>query len=96
MIIADLKQPCTACKGSGFQAGFNEYGSLRPNLSGKCLTCGGSGYRLTELGRELWELYQPRIRDLIRQELDRQCKDLNASLREWVQQEIQEHLEDET
>ena len=27
MLISDLKRPCTECDGSGFQAGFDEWGS---------------------------------------------------------------------
>lgn len=69
MLIADLKQPCPVCKGSGHIAGFNEYGSLKPNVTGKCLRCGGNGYILTELGQDMWKLLRPMVRDLIRQEL---------------------------
>ncbi|MEC8188707.1 MAG: hypothetical protein VX059_07955 [SAR324 cluster bacterium] len=69
MLITDLKTPCTLCKGSGFEAGYNEYGSLQSRLQKTCSQCLGKGYLLTELGREIWELLQPMVQDLVREEL---------------------------
>ncbi len=71
MVIADLKQPCPTCDGSGFRAGFNQYGTLLPNNNRHCLTCSGRGYVLTQLGQEVWELFQPLIADMIREALPR-------------------------
>lgn len=65
MLIADLKEPCTACQSSGFLAGFNQYGTLLHNDSRKCTVCHGKGYLLTKLGKEVWELYEPMIREMI-------------------------------
>ena len=68
MLIADLKQTCTTCNGSGFHAGYNQYGTLLPSTDGKCLACKGMGYLLTELGEELWALLHPLIVETIQQE----------------------------
>ncbi len=67
MIIADLKEPCSACKGSGFHAGFNQYGTLLANDTRKCVQCDGKGYLLTKLGQEVWELYKPMIEELLQE-----------------------------
>ena len=69
MVIADLKQTCSACQGSGFKLGFNQYGSLHPHAGKKCLSCGGRGYLLTELGLDVWNLLKPLIQELLQEEL---------------------------
>ena len=69
MLISDLKRPCTECDGSGFQAGFDEWGSIQTNLRQTCSSCTGKGYNLTELGDNLWKLYSPMIQGLIREEI---------------------------
>ena len=71
MLISDLKRPCTECDGSGFQAGFDEWGSIHTNLRQSCPGCTGKGYTLTELGDNLWKLYSPMIQDLIREEIQK-------------------------
>jgi hypothetical protein len=71
MLISDLKRPCTECNGSGFQAGFDEWGSIQTNLRKSCPGCTGKGYNLTELGDNLWKLYSPMIQDLIREEIQK-------------------------
>ena len=71
MLISDLKRPCTECDGSGFQAGFDEWGSIQTNLRKSCPVCTGKGYNLTELGDKLWKLYSPMIQDLIREEIQK-------------------------
>ena len=71
MLISDLKRPCTECDGSGFQAGFDEWGSIQTNLHLSCPGCTGKGYNLTELGDNLWKLYSPMIQDLIREEIQK-------------------------
>ena len=71
MLISDLKRPCTKCDGSGFQAGFDEWGSIQTNLRQSCPGCTGKGYKLTELGDNLWKLYSPMIQDLIREEIQK-------------------------
>jgi len=71
MLISDLKRPCTECDGSGFQAGFDEWGSIQTNLRQFCTGCTGKGYNLTELGDNLWKLYSPMIQDLIREEIQK-------------------------
>jgi len=65
LLISDLKEPCTQCQGSGFQAGFNQYGSILPNNSRKCQVCQGRGHLLTKLGKEIWDLYNPMIKEII-------------------------------
>jgi|TARA_B110000967_G_C18673051_1_gene454079 hypothetical protein len=71
MLISDLKRPCTECDSSGFQAGFDEWGSIQTNLRQFCPGCTGKGYNLTELGDNLWKLYSPMIQDLIREEIQK-------------------------
>ena len=71
MLISDLKRPCTECGGSGFQAGFDEWGSIQTNLGQSCPDCTGKGYNLTELGENLWKLYSPMIQNLIREEIQK-------------------------
>ena len=72
MLISDLKRPCVKCDGSGFQAGFDECGSIQTNLRKSCPVCSGRGHNLTELGQNLWKLYRPMLRDLIREELQKE------------------------
>jgi len=74
MLISDLKRPCIECDGSGFQAGFDEWGSIQTNLHQSCPACSGKGHNLTELGRSLWELYRPMMQDLIREELKKKSQ----------------------
>ena len=71
MLISDLKRSCTECDGSGFKAGFDEWGSIQTNLRQSCPVCSGIGYNLTELGQNLWKLYLPMMQDLIREELQK-------------------------
>ncbi|MBC8259525.1 MAG: hypothetical protein H8E38_10945 [SAR324 cluster bacterium] len=72
MLISDLKKPCSACEGSGYQAGFDEWGSIQTNLRRSCPACSGKGYKLTELGQNLWKLYSPMIQEMIQMELQKQ------------------------
>ena len=69
MLISDLKKPCNECEGSGYIAGFDEWGIIQINLRQSCHICSGSGYNLTELGQELWKLYKPMVKNLINEEL---------------------------
>ncbi len=71
MLISDLKRPCTECDGSGFQAGFDEGGSIQTNRRQSCPGCTGKGSNLTELGDNWWKLYSPMIQDLIREEIQK-------------------------
>ena len=68
MLITDLRQPCQRCGSSGFEAGYDEYGSLHAKLRPVCIDCSGRGYVLTELGREVWSLLKPMILELVREE----------------------------
>jgi len=54
MLISDLKKSCLKCAGSGFQAGYDEWGSIKSNLRKACPACSGKGYNLTDLGENLW------------------------------------------
>jgi len=72
MLISDFKRPCSKCYGSGFQAGYDEWGSIKTNLRQTCPTCSGNGHNLTELGQDLWELYRPLMQDLIFKEIHKQ------------------------
>ena len=67
MLITDLRQPCQRCGSSGFEAGYDEYGSLHAKLRPMCIDCSGRGYVLTELGREVWSLLKPMILELVRE-----------------------------
>ena len=65
MVIADLKEPCSACEGSGFQAGIKQYGSHLANDTRKCVVCLGKGYLLTKLGQDIWHLLKPLIEEMM-------------------------------
>ena len=69
MLISDLKETCKNCQGSGFQAGRKEWDGIQTNLSGSCPICLGKGFHFTELGKNLWELYLPMLRELIKEEI---------------------------
>ncbi|MDE0792923.1 MAG: hypothetical protein OSB08_04670 [SAR324 cluster bacterium] len=69
MLISDLKRACSKCDTSGFQAGYDEWGSIQTNLRKSCPHCSGKGHILTELGENLWNLYRPMLQELIREEL---------------------------
>ena len=69
MLISDLKRECSNCDTSGFQAGYDEWGSIQTNLRKSCQHCSGEGYILTEIGENLWKLYRPMLQKLIREEL---------------------------
>jgi hypothetical protein len=69
MLISDLKKSCLKCAGSGFQAGYDEWGSIKSNLRKACPACSGKGYNLTDLGENLWKLYRPMLQELIHEEL---------------------------
>tara|TARA_B100000579_G_C22505237_1_gene698855 strand:- start:187 stop:420 length:234 start_codon:yes stop_codon:yes gene_type:complete len=69
MLISDLKKTCHICRGTGFQAGYDEWGSIKTNLKKSCHDCSGKGYILSSLGENMWELYCPMIKELIREEL---------------------------
>jgi hypothetical protein len=74
-LIADFKETCSACSGGGVQVGYAEIDTLRANIGGKCLYCGGKGYTLTQLGEDLFDLYRPLIQELIRDEFKRRRQD---------------------
>ena len=69
MLISDLKRECSNCDTSGFQAGYDVWGSIHTNLQKSCPHCSGNGHILTELGENLWNLYRPMLQNLIREEL---------------------------
>ena len=69
MLISDLKKPCNECKGSGYIAGLDEWGTIQINLRQSCHVCSGRGFNLTELGQELWKLYKPMVQNLINEVL---------------------------
>ena len=64
MVINDLKQVCPQCRGMKFQAGISRLGISEPNVGGKCPTCAGRGFLLTDLGRDLVELLQPLVAEM--------------------------------
>jgi len=65
MIINDLKQTCAACQGSGRQAGYSQWGITQINPAGRCRTCEGRGFLLTQLGRDVLDLLRPYIEDML-------------------------------
>ncbi len=69
MLISDLKKTCENCQGSGFEAGLQEWGGIQTNLSKSCRICLGRGFNFTDLGKKLWDLYLPKLRELIREEI---------------------------
>ena len=68
MLISDLRKTCENCQGSGFKAGRKEWGGIETNLTKSCPICLGRGFNFTELGKNLWELYLPMLRELILKE----------------------------
>lgn len=65
MVIKDLKQTCTQCKGSGRQAGVSQWGIAQINPDGRCLACAGRGFVLTPLGQEVLDLLRPFIEEML-------------------------------
>mgnify|MGYP001976586486 FL=1 len=72
MLIADFQTPCSTCNGTGFVAGFQSCGSLIPNLRKVCPDCNGECHQLTELGAQLWALYQPKIQEAAQEIMQQQ------------------------
>ena len=64
-LLADFKESCKVCEGSGRKLGYLEIDTLQPHLSQKCFQCQGRGYTLTQLGEDLLELYRPAIQQWI-------------------------------
>ena len=69
MLVSDLKKTCNECDGSGYIAGFDEWGTIQINLPQSCHLCSGKGFNLTELGQELWKLFKPMVQNLINEGL---------------------------
>ena len=69
MLISDLKKTCEPCSGSGFKAGQKEWIGIQTNLRKSCPICFGRGFNFTELGNNIWELYLPKLRELIQEEI---------------------------
>ena len=69
MLISDFKKQCNECGGSGYIAGLDEWGTIQINLRQSCHICSGKGYNLTELGQELWKLYEPMVNNLVNEAL---------------------------
>ena len=65
MVINDLKQTCPRCRGGGHQPGFTVLGLSQINYDGRCPTCAGRGFLLTELGQDLLNLLRPFIEEMI-------------------------------
>ncbi len=65
MVINDLKESCPRCGGSGRMAGITSMGIPQINIGGLCGQCGGRGFTLTELGRDVVELLKPFIEEMI-------------------------------
>ena len=70
-LLADFKESCKVCEGSGRKLGYLEIDTLQPHLLQKCFQCQGRCYTLTQLGEDLLELYRPAIQQWIREELSR-------------------------
>lgn len=69
MVIRDLKQTCSRCQGSGRQTAVQEWGIAQINPGGRCHGCGGRGFVLTELGRDVLEMLRPFIEDIVEERL---------------------------
>ena len=65
MVINDLKKICPTCRGAGRTAGISDGGIAQINLAGTCPACGGRGFQLTELGRDVVDLLRPFIEEMI-------------------------------
>tara|TARA_Y100001970_G_C14242941_1_gene866033 strand:- start:2616 stop:2855 length:240 start_codon:yes stop_codon:yes gene_type:complete len=69
MLISDLKETCQNCQGSGFQAGHKDWQGIQINSKKNCTICSGKGFNFSELGKNLWDLYLPELRLLIKKEI---------------------------
>ncbi|HKI98746.1 MAG TPA: hypothetical protein VKB51_09760 [bacterium] len=65
MVITELKQICSRCRGSGRQPGFVAMGISQINYDGRCPACHGRGFQLTELGQDLLNLLRPFVEEMI-------------------------------
>lgn len=65
MVINDLKEICSKCQGSGRLAGITNMGISQINIGGVCPGCGGKGFQLTELGKDLLNTLRPFIEEMI-------------------------------
>ncbi len=65
MVIKDLKETCSLCRGTGRLAGITSMGISQINAAGACHGCGGKGFLLTELGRDVVQLLRPFIAEMI-------------------------------
>lgn len=65
MVINDLKETCSQCRGSGRLAGITNMGIPQINVGGLCPGCGGRGFQLTELGQDLLNLLRPFVEEMI-------------------------------
>lgn len=65
MVIHDLKETCPRCGGSGRMAGITSMGIQQINIGGLCGACGGRGFTLTELGRDLVNMLRPFVEEII-------------------------------
>jgi hypothetical protein len=74
MMIADLKTACAACNGSGRKSGIVAAGIPQINVTGRCQNCQGRGFLLTELGQDLWKVFQPLVEDLVEARLGARSK----------------------
>lgn len=65
MVINDLKDICTKCRGSGRLAGITSMGISQINIGGVCPGCNGRGFQLTELGQDLLIMLRPFVEEMI-------------------------------
>ena len=65
MVINDLKEICTKCRGSGRLAGITNMGISQINIGGVCPGCTGRGFQLTELGQDLLIMLRPFVEEMI-------------------------------
>lgn len=65
MVINDLKETCTKCRGSGRLAGITNMGISQINIGGVCPGCNGRGFQLTELGQDLLNMLRPFVDEMI-------------------------------
>lgn len=65
MMIPDLKTACPDCKGTGQKPGLMAGGIPQINVDGRCPNCRGRGFLLTEMGKDLWKLFEPFVEEAV-------------------------------
>ncbi len=66
MLITDIKQTCHVCQGTGQKHGFKQHASIQINAKSACYECRGRGFQLTDLGAEIWKVFEPLVDERVK------------------------------